>query len=824
MSEENAAPLVLDEQPKIPEVLPVLPLRDIVVYPYVILPLSVSREKSIKAVDTALVENRMILLLTQRQVEMDEPGPEDLHRVGTAALIMRVLKLPDGRIRALVQGLQRVKVEYFTETEGLFKARVEPIPEPEFPAASLELEALIRSVKQTLEKAVALGKSLPQEVLVIANNLDNPGRLSDLVASNLELKPPQMQEVLEIAHPLERLRKVHELLLREIDLLEIQQKITMEARGEMDKGQREYYLRQQLKAIQNELGETGELQEEINAFRDKVAKLQIPEEPLTEIERNLKKLERMHPDSSETAVTRTYLEWMTEMPWGTVTEDSHDLVRAKEVLDEDHYGLEKIKERLLEYLAVRKLNPGHKGTILCFVGPPGTGKTSLGRSVARALGRKFQRISLGGVHDESEIRGHRRTYVGAMPGRIIQAMHQAKSMNPVIMLDEVDKIGRDMRGDPSAALLEALDPEQNHTFRDHYMNVPIDLSQVLFLTNANELDPIHPAFRDRMEIISLNSYTLEEKIGIAERHLIPRQLEKNGITGRQISFTRRGLQALVQGYTRESGLRQLEREIGAVCRKVARRVAEDTLEGRFTLTDKNVAELLGPPKLLADERLKAPRVGVVTGLAWTSTGGDVLFVEALLMPGKGGLILTGQLGDVMKESAQAALSYIRSRSEAFQIDPELFQKHDIHIHFPEGAIPKDGPSAGVTMATVLLSVLKGIPVKNTIAMTGEIDLRGESLAIGGLKEKALAALRVGIKDIVIPFANQKDLEEIAPEVRTRLRFHPVKHVEEVFELALTKWTRPDKPASKAAKAPATKPKPKPKAASSRKTPLRRGRR
>jgi ATP-dependent Lon protease len=792
LAEENLPPQTLDESPKIPEVLPVLPLRDVVVYPFVILPLSVSREKSIRAVDTALVENRMILLLSQKQMEMDDPGPEDLYKVGTAALIMRVLKLPDGRIRALVQGLQRVRVEYFTETENLFKAKVEPLAEPEQIETGIELDALLRSVKQTLEKAVALGKNLPQEVLVIAVNLDSPGRLADLVASNLELKPPQLQEVLEITHPVQRLKRVHELLMREIELLEVQQKITMEARGEMDKSQREYYLRQQLKAIQQELGEGSELAEEIQAFREKMAKMKVPEEPLTEIDRNLKKLERMHPDSSETAVTRTYLEWMTEMPWGEMTEDNKDLKLAQQILDEDHFGLEKIKERLMEFLAVRKLRPDLKGTILCFVGPPGTGKTSLGKSVARALGRKFSRISLGGMHDESEIRGHRRTYVGAMPGRIIQALHQVKSMNPVIMLDEVDKIGRDMRGDPSAALLEVLDPEQNHTFRDNYMNVPIDLSQVLFLTNANELDPIQPAFKDRMEIIHLSSYTLEEKIGIAERHLIPRQLEKNGVTKEQVGFARSGLKALVMGYTRESGLRQLEREIGAVCRKVARKVADGRQKKKFTLTEANVQEILGPVKLLQDERLKAPRVGVVTGLAWTSTGGDVLFVEALKMPGKGGLILTGQLGDVMKESCQAALSYIRSRSEAFEIDPEVFQKHDIHIHFPEGAIPKDGPSAGLAIATVILSVLKNVPIKNTFAMTGEIDLRGEALPIGGLKEKSLAALRVGIKQVIIPFANQKDLEEIAPEVRAKMTFHPVKHVEEVFEMALTKWIQPEK--------------------------------
>jgi ATP-dependent Lon protease len=782
----------IEETPRIPEVLPVLPLRDVVVYPFVIQPLSVSREKSLKAVNTALVESRMVLLLSQKQMEMDNPGPDDLYRIGTAALIMRVLKLPDGRIRALVQGIQRVRVEYFTETEELLKARVEPVTEPEEAAPTVESDALIRSVKQTLEKAVSLGKTMPQEVLIIAANLENPGRLSDLVASNLELKPQQLQEVLEITEPLPRLKRVNELLMREIALLEVQQKITLEAKGEIDKGQREYYLRQQLKAIQQELGEGSELAEEIQAFRDKLAKLKVPEEVMTEIERQLKKLERMHPDSSETAVTRTYLEWMTELPWGIQDAESLDLKVAAEVLDEDHYGLKKIKERLLEFLAVRKLNPNLKGTILCLVGPPGVGKTSLGRSIAKALGRKYARISLGGVHDESEIRGHRRTYVGAMPGRIIQALHQVKSMNPVIMLDEVDKIGRDMRGDPSAALLEVLDPEQNHTFRDHYLNVPLDLSQVLFLANANELDPIQPAFRDRMEIIHLSSYTLEEKLGIAERHLIPKQLEKHGISQKQLIFTKKGLTSLVTGYTREAGLRQLEREIGAVCRKVARRVADDSFKSKITLSEKNIQEILGPIKILPDERLKAPRIGVVTGLAWTSTGGEVLFVEALSMSGKGGLILTGQLGDVMKESAQAALSYIRSRSEAFEIDPEIFQKRDLHIHFPEGAIPKDGPSAGLAMATVLLSVVKGIPIRNTFAMTGEIDLRGEALAIGGLKEKSLAALRLGIRDIIIPKPNLKDLEDIEPEVRQQLRFHPVSHVEEVFEQALVGWVKPEK--------------------------------
>jgi ATP-dependent Lon protease len=714
-----------------------------------------------------------------------------------------------------------------------------------------------------------MGKSLPHEVLVIAEKLDSPGRLADLVASNLDLKPEQMQDILELSDTFGRLRKIHEFLLREIDLLAVQQKITMEAKGEMDKSQREYYLRQHRKAIQTELGEGNELAEEIEGFRARLAKLKVPEDIMEEIERNIKKLERMHPDSSDTAVTRTYLEWMTEMPWGLVSEDNLDLKRAQQVLEEDHHGLDKIKERLMEYLAVRKLNPDQRGTILCFVGPPGTGKTSLGRSVARALDRKFARISLGGVHDESEVRGHRRTYVGAMPGRIVQALHSVKTMNPVMMLDEVDKIGRDMRGDPSAAQLEVLDPEQNNTFRDNYLNVPVDLSQVLFLANANELDPIQPAFKDRMEIIHLHSYTLEEKLGIAKKHLLPRQLERNGITSKYAAFTDKGLVALIQGYTREAGVRQLEREVGSTLRKIARKVAEALDDGTaapqraagategakapggvepepagptsaepaagpaaaepasgdthgagdgdkgaeaaanaanainatnaadqhappkcFTITEKSLHGLLGPVKFLKDERLKSPKIGVVTGLAWTSTGGDVLFVEALKMPGKGELHLTGQLGDVMKESAKAALSYIRSKGDEFGIEAEVFQKSDIHVHFPEGAIPKDGPSAGLAVATALLSVLKGVPVRNTMAMTGEIDLRGDALPIGGLKEKALAALRMGVFEIIIPAANQKDLEEIGPEARGQLEFRPVKHVEEVFGLALVDWAPP----------------------------------
>ena len=772
-----------DDQLKIPKQLPVLPLRDLVVYPFIIVPLSVSRERSLKAVDLALAENRMILLLTQKDSGVEEPAETDLYAIGTVAVIMRMLKLPDGRIRVLVQGVSRAKVEEFETGLAYLRARITRIVEPAVAGPSLEQEALMRNVKKSLEKSASLGKSISSEVMVIASNLEDPGRLADLTASNLEMKVVDAQMFLRIVEPLQRLRKVNEFLGKEIELLTMQQEINTHAREEIDKSQREYFLRQQLKAIQSELGEGNELAEEVEQYREKAEKAGMPKPVFEEVDRQIKKLERMHPDSAETATVRNYLDWMVSLPWSNQSKDNLDLEKARNILDEDHYGLEPIKERILEYLSVRKLKKKMKGPILCFVGPPGVGKTSLGRSIARALGRKFVRMSLGGVRDEAEIRGHRRTYVGAMPGKIIQSLHQVGTSNPVLMMDEVDKIGSDYRGDPASALLEVLDPEQNVSFRDHYLNVPYDLSNVMFITTANLLDPIHPAFRDRMEVIHLAGYTEEEKLHIARRHLIPKQVEENGLMPDQIAFSDQALKTIISGYTREAGLRNLEREIAKVCRKVARRVAEGKTEPT-RINPSSLPHYLGVTKVTPEEALKANQVGVAMGLAWTATGGDILFVEATTMPGKGKLILTGQLGDVMRESAQAALSYARSRAGEFGIPDDYFATHDVHVHVPEGAIPKDGPSAGITMATAMLSAFIDRPVKRTVAMTGEITLRGNVLPIGGLKEKILAARRAKIPTIIVPEGNRKHLEEIPRDVRKGLVLHFVSDVKEIFPLAL----------------------------------------
>ena len=772
-----------DDQLKIPKQLPVLPLRDLVVYPFIIVPLSVSRERSLKAVDLALAENRMILLLTQKDSGVEEPAETDLYAIGTVAVIMRMLKLPDGRIRVLVQGVSRAKVEEFETGLPYLRARITRIVEPAVAGPSLEQEALMRNVKKSLEKSASLGKSISSEVMVIASNLEDPGRLADLTASNLEMKVEDAQMILRIVEPLQRLRKVNEFLGKEIELLTMQQEINTHAREEIDKSQREYFLRQQLKAIQSELGEGNELAEEVEQYREKAEKAGMPKPVFEEVDRQIKKLERMHPDSAETATVRNYLDWMVSVPWSNQSKDNLDLEKARTILDDDHYGLEPIKERILEYLSVRKLKKKMKGPILCFVGPPGVGKTSLGRSIARALGRKFVRMSLGGVRDEAEIRGHRRTYVGAMPGKIIQSLHQVGTSNPVLMMDEVDKIGSDYRGDPASALLEVLDPEQNVSFRDHYLNVPYDLSNVMFITTANLLDPIHPAFRDRMEVIHLAGYTEEEKLHIARRHLIPKQVEENGLMPDQIAFSDQALKGIISGYTREAGLRNLEREIAKVCRKVARGVAEGKTEPT-RINPSSLPHYLGVTKITPEEALKANQVGVATGLAWTATGGDILFVEATTMPGKGKLILTGQLGDVMRESAQAALSYARSRAGEFGIPDDYFATHDVHVHVPEGAIPKDGPSAGITMATAMLSAFIDRPVNRTVAMTGEITLRGNVLPIGGLKEKILAARRAKIPTIIVPEGNRKHLEEIPREVRKGLVLHFVSDVKEIFPLAL----------------------------------------
>ena len=772
-----------EEHVKIPDEIPVLPLRDMVVYPFIIAPLSVARELSIAAVDHALAENRMILLAAQRDKDDEEPAGEDLYTIGTVAVIMRMLKLPDGRIRVLVQGVCRAEIVGFDSSSPHLTARIRRIPDASQDDEAIEREALMRSVKRLMERASGLGKNLPSEVMVIANNLEDPGRLADLAASNLELKVEEAQEILETLDPVERLRRVHDLVKRELDLLSMQREIDSMARDEMDRSQREFYLRHQMKAIQAELGEGNEVLEEIDQYREKASKVKMPAAAREELERQLKKLERMHPDAAEAGTVRNYLDWLTGMPWGKASKDNLDLDKAQRILDEDHHGLETIKERILEHLAVRKLHKHSRGPILCFVGPPGVGKTSLGRSIARALGREFVRLALGGVKDEAEIRGHRRTYVGAMPGRIIQGIHQANTRNPVFMLDEVDKIGSDFRGDPSAALLEVLDPEQNHAFRDHYLGMPYDLSDVMFITTANLLDTIQPAFRDRMEIIRLSGYTEEEKLVIARRHLVPRQIERNGLTAARIEISDNALAAMISDYTREAGLRNLERTVASVCRKVARQVAGGR-KAKVRIIASSLESHLGVPPIDRDEAEREDRVGVTNGLAWTESGGDVLQVEATTMPGKGILILTGHLGDIMKESAQAALSFARSHADELGIPHGYFEGRDIHIHVPEGAIPKDGPSAGITIATSMLSAFTGRPVRDDLAMTGEITLRGAVLAVGGVKEKILAARRHGRRVVLLPHGNRNRLDQLAKSVRREMDLIPVKDVREVFEIAL----------------------------------------
>jgi len=783
------------EKVKIPDLLPVLPLRDMVVYPFIIAPLSVARELSIKAVDRALAGNRMILLVAQRDKDREEPEPEDLFEVGTVAVIMRMLKLPDGRLRVLVQGVSRARVRRYEKARPHFQARIEPLTDPPHDPSSLEQEALMRSAKRLLERASSLGKNMPSEVMVIAGNLEDPGRLADLTASNLELRIEESQSVLELLDPAARLKRVHDFLKRELDLLSMQREIDSLARDEMDRSQREYYLRHQMKAIQTELGEGNELQEEVERYRQKAKELELPDEAREELDRQLKRLERMHPDSSESTIVRNYLDWVTGLPWGRRTRDNLDLKKAAKILDADHHGLEAVKDRILEYLAVRKLNRQSHGPILCFVGPPGVGKTSLGRSIARALGRKFARLSLGGVKDEAEIRGHRRTYVGAMPGRVIQGVHAAGSCNPVFILDEVDKIGADYRGDPSAALLEVLDPEQNVAFRDHYLGVPFDLSDVMFITTANLLEPIQPAFRDRMEVIRLSGYTEDEKVSIAMQYLLPKQMKNNGLKEGEISVTEPAVRDMVRYYTREAGVRSLEREISKVCRKAVKQLLTEKQEKegkakRITVSPRNLDKFLGVRKYTFGMAEKKNQIGQVTGLAWTEVGGELLTIETVTMPGKGKTITTGKLGEVMQESIQAALSVVRNRSRKLGVPEDFYQKNDMHIHLPEGATPKDGPSAGIGIATSMVSVLTGIPVRADVAMTGEITLRGEVLAIGGLKEKLLAAHRGGIKTVMIPEENVKDLVEIPDNVKNRLEIVPVKWIDKVLEIALERQPVP----------------------------------
>ena len=774
-----------EQQIAIPDKLPLLPVRDIVIFPYMVLPLFVGREMSIKAIEDALAGNRMIFLVAQKLLDVENPEPKDIYDIGTVGMIMRMLKLPDGRIKILVQGIAKAKLKEYVQKEPYYQVNIERITEEKIPEVTLETEALMRTIKEQVEKMITLGKIIIPDIMVVVENIDDPGRLADIIVSNLGLKVEAAQEVLEIISPVVRLKKVNEILNKELELLSMQQKIQAEARGEIDKTQREYYLREQLKAIQKELGETDDRAEEISEFKKRMEEAKMPEKVAKEAEKQLKRLERMHPDTAEASTVRTYLEWLVELPWSRSTKDNLDIKAASKILNAEHYDLEKVKERILEYLGVRKLKEKMKGPILCFLGPPGVGKTSLGRSIARSLGREFVRISLGGIRDEAEIRGHRRTYVGALPGRIIQGIKQADSRNPVFMLDEVDKIGADYRGDPSAALLEVLDPEQNYAFSDHYLGVPFDLSDVMFITTANIIDPIPAALKDRMEVIELSGYTEEEKAGIARNFLIPKQLEEHGITEKNVNISDTALKQLISQYTREAGVRNLEREIANVFRKVAKMIAEGKVK-RYQISPPNLHKYLGVPKFLPELEQEKDTIGVATGLAWTEAGGDIIYVEATIMKGKGSLTLTGHLGDVMKESAQAALSYIRSAAKSLDIKDDAFSKYDIHIHVPAGAIPKDGPSAGITMASAIASVFTGVPLDKEVAMTGEITLRGRVLPIGGLKEKALAARRFGIKTVILPKRNEKDLEDVPKNVRKNMNFVFVENMNDVLKAALKK--------------------------------------
>jgi len=774
---------------EIPDVLPLLPVRDVVIFPFMIVPLFVGRERSINAVDAALTKDRLVFTATQKDIIKEDPEPEDLYKSGTVCMIMRMLKLPDGRVKILVQGLSRANIASFAQTKPHYMAAIDKVKEPPAVGPSLEIEALMRTVREQLEKLASFGKVVFQEVMMVLDNIIDPGRMADLVAANLGLKIEEAQSVLETLDPVKRLEKVNEYLVKELQVAQMQVKIQSQAKEEMDKSQREYYLREQMRAIKNELGDIEEPTEELDEFRDKLKKAKMPPDVEKEANKQLDRLEMMHPDAAEAALIRTYLEWLVDLPWAKQTKDTLDIEKARKVLDTDHYNLEKVKERILEYLAVRKLQPKTKGPILCFVGPPGVGKTSLGRSIAKAMGRNFVRISLGGIKDEAEIRGHRRTYVGALPGRIIQGIKQAGTNNPVFMMDEIDKIGMDFRGDPSSALLEVLDPEQNYAFSDHYLNLPFDLSKVMFITTANMTDPIPEPLLDRMELLNLPGYTEEEKLEIARKFIVPRQVKEHGLTKKHLTFQDDAIKKIISQYTREAGLRNLEREIASICRKVAKRVAS----GKSTQTavsPKTVQELLGIPKYIPETEQELDEIGVATGLAWTPVGGEILYIEATIMNGKGQLTLTGHLGDVMKESAHAALSYARSRADLFDLKPDFYKDLDIHIHVPSGAIPKDGPSAGITMATALISALTQTPIDKDIAMTGEITLRGRVLPIGGVKEKCLAALRAKITNIILPERNKKDIEDIPKDIRKKINFIFVKHMDDVLKVIFKKHRLP----------------------------------
>ncbi len=780
MSEQNSVQDPSTE--KLPDILPILPLFDAALFPKMVLPLVVMQGDSIKLVDEAMSKDRIIGLLVSQKSNMEEASPkEDLYRVGCSALILKMAKTEDDKAQLLVQGLTRFEIKNYVEEKPYLKAQVTYLQDTE--AEDKETEAFKTNILTQFARVVELAPGLPQEVGTMAKSIKEPGILADMIASTINTSLEEKQKILEITDVKERLKEVTRIVNRQLDILELGNKIQSQVKGDMDKRQREYYLRQQLKAIKEELGETDDSSVEVDDYREKVDATELPEEARKEAERELGRLSRMHPSSAEYTVASTYLDWITALPWDTGTEDTLDIKKARKILDEDHYGLEKPKRRIIEYLAVRKLKPESKGPILCFAGPPGTGKTSLGNSIARALGRKFIRISLGGVRDEAEIRGHRRTYVGAMPGRIIQGIRRAESNNPIFMLDEIDKVGSDFRGDPSSALLEVLDPEQNFSFSDHYLDVPFDLSKVMFITTANVLETIPPALRDRMEVLELLGYTEDEKIKIANRYLIPRQRKAHGLNANQITFTKGAVRSIISGYTREAGLRNLEREIASICRGVAAMIAEEEAEA-VRITVNNLMKFLGPVRLTSETKTRAATPGVAMGLAWTQTGGELLFIEATAMKGAKGLTLTGQLGDVMKESATAALSFIRTNAKNLKIEEDFFSHKDIHIHIPAGAIPKDGPSAGVTMLTALTSLLTDKPIKKDLAMTGEITLRGQVLPVGGIKEKVLAAHRAGIKTIIMPSWNKKDLSDITKPVKKDIDFHFVDKMMDVLKIAL----------------------------------------
>ena len=763
--------------------LPLLPLRGILVFPYMIIHLDVGREKSVKALEAAMVADRQIVLATQVDAQIDTPAPEEIYRCGTVAEIKQLLKLPGGTIRVLVEGLRRARIESYVDTEAFFQVEISEAAEDV--QATPAVEAYKRTMVEAFEKWAKLSKKIPPETLVYVLSINESGRLADLIASHLALKLEDKQMLLEALDVEERLEKLCDILARELEILELEKKISGQVRKQMEKTQKEYYLREQMKAIQKELGDKDERMAEVEEYRRRLAALELPKETADKIAKEIDRLEKMPSMTAETAVLRNYLDWVLVLPWQEETEDLLDITAAETILNEDHYGLEKVKERILEYLSVRQLTESMKGPILCLVGPPGVGKTSLARSVARSLGRKFVRISLGGVRDEAEIRGHRRTYVGALPGRIIQGMRTAGSKNPVFLLDEIDKMSADFRGDPSSALLEVLDPEQNNTFSDHYVELPFDLSKVLWMVTANVLHSIPRPLLDRMEVIHLAGYTEEEKLEIAKQYLVSKQLKENGLKPSKLNVPEKVLVRLIREYTREAGVRGLERTIATLCRKAARQIVQNKKKS-IRVTEKNLETYMGIPRFRHSPSEKKNQVGVSTGLAWTEVGGDVLPVEVSVLNGKGALLLTGKLGEVMRESAQAGVSYIRSRVEELGIDEEFHAKKDLHIHLPEGAIPKDGPSAGITMATAVISALTGRPVRGDLAMTGEITLRGRVLPVGGIKEKVLAAHRLGIRTIILPKENRRDLEEIPADIRKELRFVEVEHMDEVLKEALVK--------------------------------------